>query len=117
MRQYEVEFIDGGSEILTANLVSENVIARVDDKGFEHMMLDEIEDHCILEDAIPKGKRTFITKYSTKRKKQTTCGWELMVRWKHNLSNWVGLQNLKESYPIEVAEYAIRNKIHEAYKS
>ena len=113
MCQYEVEFLDGDSEILTPDLIAENIIARVDDEGFEHIMLDEIEDHCILEDTIPKSKGTFITKSGNKRKKRTTCGWELLVRWKHGSSNWVSLKDLKESYPIEVAEYTIRNKIHE----
>jgi hypothetical protein len=32
-RQYEVEFMDGESEILTANIIAENLLAQVDEEG------------------------------------------------------------------------------------
>ena len=113
MRQYELEFNNGDSEILTANLIAENILARVDDEGHEHMMLDEIEDHRILEDAIPKSQGTFVTKQGTTRKKRTTRGWDLLVRWKGGSSNWVSLKDLKASYPLEVMDYAIKNIIQD----
>ena len=96
MCQYEIEFLDGDSEILKANIIAENIIARIDDEGYEHMMLGEVEDHCILKDAIPKSKGIFITKQGKKRKKHTTCGWELLVRWKYGSSNWVSQNQIHE---------------------
>ena len=45
LRQQEVEFLDGESEVMTANLIAENIISRTDDEGHVHKMLDEIEDH------------------------------------------------------------------------
>ena len=45
MKQYEVEFLDRQTEVMTANLIAENIIGRVDDEGHSHMMLAEIEDH------------------------------------------------------------------------
>ncbi len=113
MRQYELEFNNGDSEILTANLIAENIIAQVDDEGHEHMMLDEIEDHRILENAIPKSQGTFVTKQGTTRKKRITRGWDLLVRWKGGSSNWVSLKDLKASYPLEVMDYAIKNIIQD----
>ncbi len=56
-RQYEVEFLDGEVEIMTANLIAENIIARIDDEGHAHLMLQEIEDHRVLDSAIPKSIR------------------------------------------------------------
>jgi hypothetical protein len=41
----------------------------------------------------------------------TTRGWQLLVKWKEGGSDWIPLKDLKESYPVEVAEYAIANKI------
>ena len=38
-------------------------------------------------------------------------GWSLLVEWKDGGSHWIPLKDLKESNPIEVAEYAITNKI------
>ena len=45
MRQYEVEFSDGDWENMTANLIAENIISRVDDEGHEHLMMDEIVEY------------------------------------------------------------------------
>lgn len=45
--------------------------------------------------------------------RQTTKGWFLQVPWKDGTSSWEPLYNLKESNPIEVAEYAVTNKFVE----
>ena len=95
-RQYEVEFLDGQVEILTANLIAENIIAQADNEGHYHLALDEIEDHRVLEDAIPKSKGTYTTKQGTTRRKRTTRGWDLLVRWKDGSNNWISLKDLKE---------------------
>ena len=113
LRQYEVEFMDGEVETMTANLIAENILAQVDDEGHRHLMLDEIEDHRVLENAVPKSEGTYTTQQGMKRKKRTTQGWEVLVRWKDGSSNWVTLKDIKDSYPIELVEYAIRNNIHE----
>ena len=39
--------------------------------------------------------------------KKTTAGWHLCVEWKDGSSSWQTLKSMKESYPVEVAEYAI----------
>ena len=106
MRQYEVEFSDGDLENMTANLIAENTISRVDDAGH-----DKIEDHGVLECAIPRSEGTYLTKQGVKRRKRTNRGWDLLVRWKDGSSNWIPLKDLKASYPIKVMEYAIKNKI------
>jgi hypothetical protein len=41
----------------------------------------------------------------------TTKGWELLVEWKDGSVSWIPLKDLKETNPVEVAEYAIANKI------
>jgi hypothetical protein len=48
-----------------------------------------------------------------KSRKKTTKGWHLLVEWKEGGSDWIPLKDLKESYPVEVAEYAKANKIDE----
>ena len=35
-----------------------------------------------------------------------------MVRWKDGSSDWVALKDLKQSYPVQLAEYAIKVGIH-----
>ena len=110
-RQYEVEFLNGDTEILTANTIAENLLAQVDEEGHRQMLLDEIIDHCTLKDAIPISEGTFCTSAGTTRKKRTTRGWEICVRWKDGSTDWIALKDLKDSYPIELAEYATINKI------
>ena len=38
--------------------------------------------------------------------RKTTCGWKLLVLWKDGSKTWLPLKDLKESNPIEVAEFA-----------
>jgi hypothetical protein len=44
---------------------------------------------------------------------RTTQGWHLLVHWHDGTTSWEPLQNLKESNPVEIAEYAIANKLVE----
>jgi hypothetical protein len=44
-RRYEVEYADGHTEELTANIIAENLISQVDEEGRRQMMLDSIIDH------------------------------------------------------------------------
>ena len=44
-RAYEVQFSDSMNEVLTANIISENLLAQVDEEGHRQILLDEIIDH------------------------------------------------------------------------
>ena len=46
-----------------------------------------------------------------KRPSITTKGWKLEVAWKDRSSSWVPLKDMKEAYKVQVAEYAVANKI------
>jgi hypothetical protein len=52
-----------------------------------------------------------ITETGQRRNKRTTKGWELLVEWKDGSVTWIPLKDLKETNPVEVAEYAIANRI------
>ena len=47
----------------------------------------------------------------TKRRQETTKGWELLIEWKDGITNWVFLKDIKESYPFQVAEFALATRI------
>lgn len=81
-RLYEVEYEDGSTEDLTANILAENILAQVDEHGYRKLMMDEIVDHWGGKDAIPIEQGVFTTRHGTKRKVFTTRGWQLYVRWK-----------------------------------
>jgi hypothetical protein len=109
-RQYKVELMDGDTEILTADIIAENLLAQVDEEGRQQMLIDEIEDHHTTDDAIPIDQGTFPTPLGMKRRRRTTIGWKLFVRWKDGSSTWISLKDLKDTYPVELADYAIDNK-------
>ena len=39
-------------------------------------------------------------------KQKTTRGWQLCIEWKDKSTSWERLSDMKEPYPVEVAEYA-----------
>ena len=44
---------------------------------------------------------------------RTTKGWKLFIEWKDGTTTWERLADLKESNPVEVAEYAIAQGIQD----
>jgi hypothetical protein len=112
-RKYEVEYVDGHVEELTANIIAENLIAQVDEEGQRQMMMSEIVDHRVLPDAIPQSQGTYVNQYGVKRRKTTTRGWEILVEWKDGSTDWVSLKDLKESYPVELAHYAMNQNLQD----
>ena len=44
-------------------------------------------------------------------RKLTTKGWDLCIQWKDGSTSWEPLASVKESNPVEVAEYAMINGI------
>lgn len=43
--------------------------------------------------------------------KKTTVGWQLLAEWTDGTTQWLDLKDLKDSNPIELAQYAVANKI------
>jgi hypothetical protein len=63
--------------------------------------------------AISKDDGFVEDRYGKRHPRITTRGWDLRVEWRHGSTTWVPLSELKELNPIEVAEYAVANKIAE----
>ncbi|KAI2494242.1 Reverse transcriptase (RNA-dependent DNA polymerase) [Fragilaria crotonensis] len=112
-REYEVEFADGSTDIFAANIIAENLYAQVDDEGKSYSILSEIVDHKRDGSAVSRDDAFETTRTGTLRRRRTTKGWKLLVSWKDGSTSWVPLKDIKESNPVEVAEYAVANKILE----
>ena len=112
-REYEVQLPDGSVECYTANMIADNIYAQVDDEGNSYTLLDEIIDHRSNNKAVKMEDAWVHTKSGTRRRKPTTIGWDLLLQFKDGTTRWVRLADMKESFPIETAEYAIGNKIIE----
>lgn len=110
-RTYEVLFADGSYETMNANMIAENIIAQVDEEGHRQLLFDEIIDHRRLSTALDNNNASYKTRSGTTRMKKTTVGWEYYVQWKDGSQTWVCLKDLKHSYPIELAEYAVSHQL------
>ena len=110
-RSYEVQLPDGSTETFGTNVISESIMSTVDDEGNMFAMIDEISDHRKLDSAMTEEQAWYTSKSGTRKRKPTTKGWEFLISWKDGTSSWVRLADLKESYPIEVSQYARDNGI------
>jgi len=112
-REYVVEFPDGATDVYTANIIAENLYSQVDVEGNSYSIMSEITDHKSDGTAVSKDDGYETTRDGVRRPRRTTKGWKLLVSWSDGTSSWVPLKDLKESHPVQVAEYALANKILE----
>ena len=75
--------------------------------------MSEIVDHRTTGQEIRQQDAFVTTRTGTKRRRETTKGWEILVEWKDGSTTWVQLKDLKESYPVQLAEYAVQARISE----
>jgi hypothetical protein len=109
-RVYQVEYPDGAVSEYSANIIAENILSQVDSDGYNYCFLSEILGHRFTDEAIPKERGKISTK-SGMKPIITTKGWQLYVRWKDQSTSWVELRDLKESNPVELAEYAVAHHL------
>jgi hypothetical protein len=95
-RQYEVEFPDGSLDIYTANVIAENLHQMADPHGRDHTLFKGIIGHRQ-------------TNNTSKGNGMSTAGWDMCVQWTDGTSTWLPLKDLKQSNPIQTAEYAKLN--------
>ena len=112
-RMYEVEYADGHKQALSANVIAENMLATVDEEGHRHLILDHIIDFRKNGDALSQEEAFILTSNGTKRRKETTKGWEILIQWKDGSTTWNKLKDVKDSYPVELAEFSILHKTSE----
>ena len=112
-REYDCLLDDGTLYRYNANLIAENIFAQCDDEGRMHAILKEITDHRKDSTAIEIANGFMHTKRGKRIPKKTTKGWQLLCLWKDGSSDWIDLKHLKDSNPIELAEYAVANRIQE----
>ena len=94
-----------------ANLIAENMYSQVDEEGQLYTLMSEIIDHKSNGQASSKDDGFYLDRYGKQQPRMITSGWKLLVEWKDGNSSWVSLNDMKDSYPLETAEYSIMNKI------
>ena len=109
-RMYEVEFPDGEVTEFTANVIAENMWAQCNLDGTQQILLQDIIDHKFTKEAVKFADR-FVYIDGRRYMKKSTKGVLLLCQFKDGSTAWQRLADLKESYPIEVAEYAVSRGI------
>ena len=106
-RQYIVEFEDGEEAELAANVIATSMYAQCDPDGHEYFMFDSLVDFRRSDDALRPEDQKVLKADGRSYMRRTTAGWELCVLWKDGSTTWENLSEMKESYPIECAKYAV----------
>jgi hypothetical protein len=111
-RTYEIEFPDGRSDEYTANFIAENMYAQCHTEGNQFNIMDCIIDHKKDGRALERADM-HINQGSNKQARKTTKVLHLCVEWKDRTTSWERLADLKESNPVDVAEYAVGNNLED----
>ena len=113
-RVFVVEFPDGDQKDVAYNVLAEHLFSQVDSEGNQYRLFKEIVNHQKKKTAVDKSDQ-FRIDHRTGRatKKKTTAGWDLEVEWRDGSTSWLPLRELKETNAVEVAQYAVDNRIDE----
>ena len=112
-REYEIELEDGTTDRIFANKIAENIYSQLDDEGREILKFRDIVDHRKDGSALTKENGFIAQGRGTPKPKKTTRGWKVLVEWADETTTWMNLVDVKDASPIELAEYAVANKIHD----
>ena len=92
-------------------MIASNLFAQVDQDRQRFVLSDEIID------ARTDGTQIKIPDYfihmknGNKRRWETAKVWEICVQWKDVSSTWNQPKDIKESYTVQMAEYAAENEL------
>jgi hypothetical protein len=109
--EYTFTFNDGDETILNANLVAEAMYAQCNPDRNQYVLLDSFIDNRQLDAAIRPSEQKVVQPNGRTYMKRSTIGWQVCCQWKDGSTSWENLADLKESHPLETAEYAMTQGI------
>ena len=109
-REYEIELENGTEDRIFANKIAENIYAQLDDEGCEIMKFRDIIDHRKDDSAVTREDSDT---QSSSKPNPTTRGWQVLVEWADETLTWMDMKDVKEASPVELAEYAVANRINQ----
>jgi hypothetical protein len=107
---YDVEFKDGTITDLTANKIADCMYTQCNLDGNKYILLDCFLDFEKSLTAFPLADQMIVLK-GRPSKHHNTYGWKICCQWKDCSTTWESLKDLRESHPLEMAEYAITQGI------
>ena len=110
---YDVEFPDGAVKQYGANIIAQNVLEQVEDDGHYTVKLKQILDHRREGNAVSKEQKYITMRNGQQKLRQSTVGWKFLCEYSDGKKQWIMLKDLKESNPVDVAEYVAARKIED----
>ena len=108
---YEGKYHDGKTEQLTSNIIYENLLSQLDSEVHHYQVLAKVNYHNICDTDITQVDSFIKSSNGNLQHKRTTCSCKILVEWKDDSADWVPLKDLKQSNPVELGEYAMKNEI------
>jgi hypothetical protein len=103
---YDIQFPDGMIEQYGANIIAQNVMDQVEDSsGHYSARLKNVLDHRRQGNAVSKAKKYIYSRNGQRKLRQSTAGWMFQVEYTDGRKDWMQLKDLKETNPVEIAEY------------
>ena len=87
--------------------------SQVDSNGPNTIPLKESTNHRKSAMDVPIDENFVVSNTGKKSIRKTTNGWDLICLWKDCSTPWAPLKDLKESKPVDIAEYVAGNRIYE----
>ena len=108
---YEVEFPDQTTDQLVANIIAENMMSQVDYEVHHYQVQTDVTDQKKDDSAISNVDGFSKSRSGKLHRKRMIHVWKILVEWRDSSVDWVPLKELKQSNPVELAEYAVVNEI------
>ena len=96
---------------MTANLIPESMYVACDDSGNEYVMVDLIVDYRNNYKAITVPDQKVVHR-GRRFMRRSNVGCQMCVQWRDSSTTWKALKDIKESHPIERAEYVVDQEIY-----
>jgi len=107
-RVYLAEFEDGHVAEYGANIIAEAIYNQTNDDGYDEVLFNEVIGHRKNDEALPAEASTVDAV-----PRRTTKGWDVCIEWKDGSPSWHPLCEIKNSFPIHLAKYALKYELQD----
>ena len=112
-RVYDVMFPDVAVCHYAAIVIADNMYSQIDSNGHHTLILKEITEYRESAMAVPIDDKFMVSNTGRKSLRKSTKGWDFLCLWKDGSTTWAPLRYLKESNPVDIADYVVDNRSSE----
>ena len=108
---YDVEFPGEAVKPYAADVIADKIYEQVDSEGSN--IVKSIDDYRTDENAVSKKNQFIIGQNGRRSLRKTAAGWKLHLVLTNRATRWISLNDLKESNPVDVAEFVVAREIED----